>query len=44
MEANFRYHAQVLGYPVKPFEWPDGEGVVPGDRRGTCGDRRVTPT
>ena len=25
MEANFRYHAQVLGYPVKPFEWPDGE-------------------
>ena len=25
MEANFRHHAQVLGYPVKPFEWPDGE-------------------
>ena len=25
MEANFRYHAQVLGYPVKPFAWPDGE-------------------
>lgn len=25
MEANSRYHAQVLGYPVKPFAWPDGE-------------------
>ncbi len=25
MEANFRHHAQVLGYPVKPFAWPDGE-------------------
>lgn len=25
MEANFRYHAQVLGYPVKPFVWLDGE-------------------
>ena len=25
MEANFRQHAQFLGYPVKPFECPDGE-------------------
>lgn len=25
MEANFRRHAAFLGYPVKPFEWPDGE-------------------
>ena len=25
MEANFRQHAQFLGYPVKPFAWPDGE-------------------
>ena len=25
MEANSRYHAQVLGYPVKPFEWLDRE-------------------
>lgn len=25
MEANFRRHAAFLGYPVKPFLWPDGE-------------------
>ena len=25
MEANYRQHAQLLGYPVKPTEWPDGE-------------------
>lgn len=25
MEENFRQHARFLGYPVKPFEWPDGE-------------------
>ena len=25
MEFNFLYHAQILGYLVKPFEWPDGE-------------------
>lgn len=23
--VNFLYHAQILGYLVKPFEWPDGE-------------------
>ena len=28
---------EVLGYPVKPFKWPDGGGVVRGMFHGTDG-------